>query len=41
MIDSTIPEILRVNLTGSILTLKNLGIDNISEFDFLDKPDET
>lgn len=32
------PEILRVNLTSTILTLKNLGIDNVMEFDYLDKP---
>jgi HrpA-like RNA helicase len=32
------PEVLRMNLTGFILTLKALGIDNILAFDLLDVP---
>ena len=35
---STSPEILRTNLTGFILTLKALGVDNILAFDLLDLP---
>ena len=35
---STAPEILRTNLTGFILTLKALGVDNILAFDLLDLP---
>ena len=32
------PEIKRSNLTHVILYMKNLGIDNIEEFDFIDPP---
>lgn len=35
---NTPPEILRTNLTGFILTLKALGVDNILAFDLLDLP---
>jgi HrpA-like RNA helicase len=38
MIDVTIPEILRCNLTAVILSLKALGISEISQVDFIDKP---
>jgi len=38
MAASTPPEILRTNLTGFILTLKALGVDNILAFDLLDLP---
>lgn len=34
----TAPEILRTNLTGFILTLKALSVDNILAFDLLDLP---
>ncbi|CAB9498308.1 splicing factor ATP-dependent RNA helicase [Seminavis robusta] len=34
----TPPEILRTNLTGFILTLKALGVDNLLSFDLLDLP---
>ena len=34
----TQPEILRTNLTGFILTLKALGVENILAFDLLDVP---
>jgi HrpA-like RNA helicase len=35
---NTQPEILRTNLTGFILTLKALGVDNILAFELLDVP---
>ena len=38
MVASTQPEVLRSNLTGFILTLKALGVDNILSFDLLDLP---
>lgn len=34
----TPPEILRTNLTGFILTLKSLGVDNILAFELMDVP---
>jgi len=34
----TTPEIMRVNLTSTMLTLKSLGILNVMDFDYLDKP---
>ena len=40
MSDVIIPEILRVNLASTILTLKSMGIDNIVDFDFMEKPDK-
>jgi pre-mRNA-splicing factor ATP-dependent RNA helicase DHX16 len=36
--DETVPEILRTCLDGVVLTLKQLGIQNILEFEFLDSP---
>lgn len=39
MPDAIIPEILRVNLSSTILTLKSIGIDNVIDFDFMEKPD--
>ncbi len=35
---STIPEILRSNITSVVLNLKNLGIDDLVHFDFIDPP---
>jgi HrpA-like RNA helicase len=35
---SNTPEILRLNLSSIILTLKALGLKNLIEFDFIDKP---
>ena len=37
---STLPEIKRVNLTQTVLVLKSMGIKDVINFDFLDKPDE-
>lgn len=37
--DSTVPEIKRCNLSNVILQLKALGIDDISGFDFMEKPE--
>ena len=37
---STLPEIKRVNLTQTVLVLKSMGIKDVLNFDFLDKPDE-
>ena len=39
MPDMTVPEIKRVNLASTVLTLKNIGINDVINFDFLDKPD--
>ena len=39
MPNATLPEIKRVNLTSTVLTLKSLEIEDILGFDFLDKPD--
>ena len=39
MPSATVPEIKRVNLTSSVLTLKSMGIEDILGFDFLDRPD--
>jgi ATP-dependent RNA helicase DHX8/PRP22 len=38
MSNITIPEILRVNLATTILTLKSMNIDNVLDFDFMEKP---
>ena len=35
---STIPEILRSNITSVVLNLKKLGIDDLVHFDFIDPP---
>lgn len=40
MADVTVPEIQRVNLSGTILTLKNMGIDDVLKFDFIDPPEK-
>ena len=37
---TSIPDILRVNLTSLILTLKCIGINDILNFDFVEKPDD-
>jgi HrpA-like RNA helicase len=39
MPDMTVPEIKRVNLSSTILTLKSLGIIDVVDFDYLDRPD--
>lgn len=36
----TVPEILRVNLSSTILTLKSMGIDDVLEFDFMERPEK-
>lgn len=36
--DQTTPEILRVGLTSTVLTLKSLGIDDVVNFEYMDKP---
>lgn len=41
MYPQTIPEIQRSNLANTVLLLKALHIDEITDFDFLDPPDET
>lgn len=33
------PEILRSSLAGVVLTMKKMGLQNIKDFDFIDKPD--
>lgn len=39
MCKTTIPEILRVNLTSLILTLKCIGIKDVLNFEYMEKPD--
>lgn len=36
----TIPELLRVNLTSLILTLKCIGIDDVLGFEYMERPDD-
>ncbi|KAH9627003.1 hypothetical protein KSS87_020654 [Heliosperma pusillum] len=38
LLDSTVPEIKRCNLSNVILQLKALGVDDIIGFDFMEKP---
>ncbi|XP_073013708.1 pre-mRNA-splicing factor ATP-dependent RNA helicase DEAH10 [Typha latifolia] len=38
LMDSTVPEIKRCNLSNVVLQLKALGIDDIIGFDFMEKP---
>ena len=38
MHENTYPEILRSNLGSVVLQLKNLGIDDLVHFDFMDRP---
>jgi len=40
MLDSPIPEIQRTNMASTVLTLKALGINDLFNFDFMDKPSE-
>ena len=40
MDNAMIPEILRVNLTNLILTLKCIGIDDVLRFDYMERPDD-
>ena len=37
--DQTTPEILRVNLASTVLTLKNLGISDVVNFEYMDSPE--
>ncbi|KAJ8537770.1 hypothetical protein K7X08_014310 [Anisodus acutangulus] len=39
--DSTLPEIRRCDLLNVVLQLKALGIDDVINFDFIEKPDRT
>ncbi|CAO3623245.1 unnamed protein product [Cunninghamella echinulata] len=36
--DDTVPEIRRCNLAAAVLSMKATGIDNILEFDYMDRP---
>ncbi|XP_077240864.1 RNA helicase family protein isoform X2 [Tasmannia lanceolata] len=38
LIDSTVPEIKRCNLSNVVLQLKAMGVDDIIGFDFMEKP---
>ena len=40
MVEFTVPEILRTNLCNTILTLKSMGIHDVLNFDFMEKPDK-
>lgn len=39
MKEYTIPEILRVNLSNVILGLKNMKIDDVLNFDYMERPE--
>lgn len=39
MKENTIPEILRVNLSNVILSLKDMDIHDVLNFDYMEKPD--
>ena len=39
MPDATVPEIRRVNLTSTVLSLKSMGIQDVITFDYMDAPD--
>ncbi|CAO3700631.1 unnamed protein product [Rhizopus stolonifer] len=36
--DDTVPEIKRCNLAAAVLSLKAIGIDNVLDFDYMDRP---
>lgn len=38
MFETTLPEIQRTNLSNTVLILKSLGVEEISDFDFMDRP---
>lgn len=38
LLDDTVPEIQRTNLSNVVLLLKSVGIDNLFDFDFMDPP---
>ncbi len=40
LLQNTIPEIQRANLSNVVLLLKSLGVGNLKEFDFMDAPPE-
>lgn len=40
MPNQTLPEIKRVNLACTVLTLKSMSIIDVLNFEFLDKPDD-
>lgn len=40
MTKTTVPEILRVNLTSLTLTLKCIGVDDVLNFDYMERPDD-
>ena len=35
---NTIPEVQRTNLANTVLLLKSLGVKNLLEFNFMDRP---
>ncbi|KAI8391721.1 P-loop containing nucleoside triphosphate hydrolase protein, partial [Radiomyces spectabilis] len=39
--DDTVPEIRRCNLAAAMLTLKASGIENVLDFDYMDRPSRT
>lgn len=40
MLPTSIPEIQRTNLADTVLILKAMGINDLLNFDFMDKPKE-
>ncbi len=38
MLENNVPEIQRTNLANVVLLLKNLQIENLLDFDFMDPP---
>ena len=41
LLEVTVPEILRCNLAGVILSLKAIGISDVSKVDFIDRPEQS
>lgn len=40
MVEYTVPEILRINLCNTLLTLKNMNINDVINFDYIEAPDK-
>ena len=40
MLENNVPEIQRTNLANVVLLLKNLQIENLLDFDFMDPPSQ-
>ncbi len=40
MAEYTVPEILRVNLCNTLLTLKNMNINDVVNFEYIESPEK-